>query len=128
MYNKYMQKILVIITFIIITSKIVFAIEASPENIDLGNIPVQGSLIEKAVLIKNNENNTIFLEKIRSSCGCLLINSKAEQELRPNDTYKIDISFDPKQVSPGKFIKYIFLQFRNAEKSVIVINVKGNLK
>lgn len=48
----------------------ILGVTASPENYDLGSVPINGGIVTREYEIKNTTDKTIKLVKIATSCMC----------------------------------------------------------
>lgn len=112
----------------------VSGVEISPENYDLGDVPINGGLVTKEYEIKNTSGDNLRIKKITTSCMCteakVVIGDKEtnfygmehptdknpplNMELNSQQTAKVIVSFDPAAHGPegiGPFDRIVFLTF-----------------
>jgi hypothetical protein len=90
------------------------------ETINYGKI-VKASNGERVFVFTNIGDKPLFIEKIKSSCGCT-IPKKPEQPIMPGEKGEIKVSYDTKRV--GGFSKSITI-FSNAKNPRKAIKIKG---
>ncbi|MFH1062017.1 MAG: DUF1573 domain-containing protein [Candidatus Omnitrophota bacterium] len=104
-----------------------FALEISPQAINLGDIP-KNKVIKREIQIKNDEPQLIILQKARSSCDCVTIEYEKGRQLKENEIYKISLSLNTAELSEGKLKKFIFLYFKNAKNPIYSLELSGNIQ
>ncbi len=117
---------LLFLIFIILPNKSSLALEISPQTIDLGDIQ-KNRIIHYEIQIKNNELQPIILEKARTSCDCINLEYEKNKSIEKNKSYVIKLILNTTELSEGKLKKFIFLSFRNSEKPIHSIEVRGNI-
>jgi hypothetical protein len=110
-------------------------IETSPEDYDLGNVPINGGIVTKEYEIKNTTDAPMTLGKIVTSCMCTEAkvslgdhetrffgmehpgdkNPPINFEIPPGETAKVTVNFDPAAHGPqgvGPFDRVVSLIFK----------------
>ncbi|MBN1521087.1 MAG: DUF1573 domain-containing protein [Candidatus Aureabacteria bacterium] len=100
--------------------------EIAPQKVLFGDVQ-EDALIEREIIIFNNEPAAIELKKIRSSCDCLIIDFNTAVSIEPEKELKVIIKLDPSKLGKGKFRKYLFLEMKNSKKSLYSIEVHGTI-
>src|SRR3990172_1052042 len=93
----------------------VLGLEANPTDYDLGQVPINGGIVNKEYEIKNTTDKTLKLKKIATSCMCttaqIKVGSKESRffgmemtgdknpfldfEVPAGETAKVVVNFDP---------------------------------
>jgi len=103
-----------------------FAVEVTPKVVRLGDISKE-QITKQSLEIKNNESQTIVLEKARTSCECVKMEYEKEEQIQKGSTYTIILDIDTGDLPSGKFKKFIFLYFKNSKTPIVSVEIKGNL-
>lgn len=110
--------------------KPIIAAEINPAQIRFDILAPTDTPIERSLTIVNNETQDIFLDKVRSSCDCLVI--KKDVALSPaipaGKHRVITFTLYPNLIGKGKFAKYIFLSFKNSASPVISLKITGEIR
>ncbi|MFH2138367.1 MAG: DUF1573 domain-containing protein [Candidatus Omnitrophota bacterium] len=123
-----MEKLTLLICFTLLTTNIAYAVEITPKNINFGEIQQDEVVYKKVLTIKNNEDNTIILKKVRSSCNCItIVYDNTIHTINPNESLKLTLQLNTTTLKPGKFRKYLFLKLEQTKNSFITIEIKGEI-
>ena len=109
-------------------------IQTSPQNYDLGNVPINGGLVTREYEVTNESEDSVKLAKIATSCMCtqakVITSSKETRfygmehatdknppvnvEIASGETARVAVNFDPAAHGPqgtGAFDRAVTLTF-----------------
>lgn len=93
-------------------------------NLDIGNIKY-GKIKDFNISIKNVGKNDLFIEKIQSSCKCVVISNK-QMKILPNQTQNIKLQFHA--IELGKSEESIVINSNTKEKFVFLFVTSNVIK
>jgi len=123
------KDILSLIVLVLSSHKLVLAGSLySDEPIkDFGEVK-EGELLKHTFEVKNISKNSVFINKIFSSCGCL-VSSKKQLTLEPDESTSIPIEFKTKGYGGRKFQKEITIFFVDGKKEGLFrLKIKGDVE
>ena len=112
------------------------AVAVAPEFYDLGDVPINGGIVQKVYEVKNTSDKTIKIKKIATSCMCTKAklslggketglfgmeghgnkNPPISFEIPSGETARVVVDFDPAAHGPagvGPIDRSVFLTFSN---------------
>ncbi len=119
----------------------VLGVTPSPQNYDLGEIPINGGIVTREYEIKNTSGKDMNLAKITTSCMCTSANIKIGEtetkfysmemtgdknpliniKLKKDESAKVTVRFDPAAHGPagvGAFDRIVWLYFDEGFKEL----------
>lgn len=103
-------------------------IEAIPAEYDFGLIDQSKGKVTTSVVIKNNGNTPLKINRISTSCGCTTAEMN-KSDLLPNESRIMRITFDPlvHKDTIGPVIRVVYLQTSDQNTPEIEITIKGDV-
>ena len=93
------------------------------QSIDFGTIKEDDGKVERSFYAKNNSNQSVKIERIRTSCGCTTV-ARQQFEIAAGDSAILPITFNPIG-RPGAFDKQILVYTND---TTYRLNIYGNVK
>lgn len=119
----------------------ILGLSASPENYELGNVPLDGGIVSRQYEVENTTDKALSLVKIATSCMCTTARLKAGEDetrffgmempgdnnppvklkINPGEKAIVDVVFDPAAHGPqgvGPFDRIVWLYFSEGIKEL----------
>ena len=122
-----MRKLFLTLLLIINCTASLYAAQTAP-SVSMGEVPGNAEMVAGHIEIQNNEPNSIVLKTARSSCDCIIMSSSGGQTIKAGQSNTIEFQLLPAKLPPGKFKKFIFLEFENSQTPVIAVEVSGTIQ
>ena len=90
----------------------------------LGFIKKNNGIKSTSFLLKNKDEDTIFIKKVAVSCGCLKA-SVSNDTILPKKTEKLIVQLNPRK-QQGYFNKAIFIT--TSDEYLQIVRIKGTIK
>ena len=118
------------------TSQGALELAISPNNVDLGEVPINGGIVTREYEIKNTSGSPLTLSKVATSCMCttamITVGDKSTKffgmeghgdrnppinlQIGAGEVAKVTVNFDPAAHGPegvGPFERIVWLSFSN---------------
>ncbi len=92
---------------------------------DYGRV-LSGDTVTEEFTFTNTGDETLIIEKLRSSCGCTKA-VKGSREVPPQGTSKIVAAFDTTGLRPGRKIKKIYVHTNDPTKPVVELKLLADV-
>lgn len=126
-------------------------LEVAENNLDLGQIPIKGGLVNLNFRLKNTGAEAVRVRNVATSCMCTEaylnlgdagrfgpfgmvghrgVNSSAGTEIPSGGEFVVEVVFDPLAHGPeatGKIIREIYLETNSLKTSLVTLYFKGEV-
>jgi hypothetical protein len=121
-----------LITLLVILSLPVWAVANEGPRIsfdkyshDYGKV-LSGDTVTEEFTFTNTGDQTLIIEKLRSSCGCTKA-VKGSREVPPNGKSKIVAAFDTTGLRPGRKSKTIYVHTNDSKKPLVKLILRADV-
>jgi hypothetical protein len=92
---------------------------------DFGTVK-EGDVLNHSFIIKNNTDKMVTVKQINTSCACTTSKLSA-WTIEPGKSVTVDVSFNT-QGYPGEKHRYTYVHTDDPKRSIIMLEVKANIK
>ncbi|MDI6759113.1 MAG: DUF1573 domain-containing protein [Candidatus Omnitrophota bacterium] len=89
---------------------------------DFGKVK-EGNVVKHDFIFKNESNKNLKIEKITSSCGCIVSQAK-KKILAPKENIIIEVSFKSKGYS-GEVSQFVYVNTDNPDIPIVKFTIKA---